>query len=98
MQHLKTAPPPLAKRVAIEDQPTMVENFDFQRYRQAIEKVIWQCLEKDPAHRYQSADTLRLDLEVLSKDLVPVPQIIKDQAGGAARGPDSQLVRPSAQL
>jgi serine/threonine-protein kinase len=98
MQHLKTAPPSLARRVRIEDQPGMAAGFNFQIYREAIDSVIMRCLEKDPARRYQSADELRLDLEALSKDILPQPRTNKNPAGRPAfwpEGPsDKGVVQP----
>jgi serine/threonine-protein kinase len=71
LQHLRAAADPLARRVKIEDQPTMGADFDYFQYRKAVESVVMRCLEKEPLDRYQSADALRLDLEQLSKDLIP---------------------------
>jgi len=70
MDHVKSEPEPFASTIHIDEQ--LIDNdIDLKVYRQAIESVVFKCLEKDSERRYQSADELRIELEYLSENKLP---------------------------
>ncbi len=57
-------------------------------------RIIYHCLEKDPARRYQSADELASALSDLEKDL---PTIVREISRSELRPPGGTKAAPAAQ-